>query len=62
MRKRSVKATAMMILASGCLFQFGCLGSVFTAAWRGLPGSILGEFIIDNDTIFDLFEDGNLGG
>ena len=59
MRKRSVKATAVMILASGCMFQFGCLGSYWNYLWSALPAYALLEFTADNDSVFDLFEDGN---
>jgi len=57
MKKNSKKA-ALVLLASGCLFQLGCLGQYFSFAVQGLPGTILAEFLLDNDSIFDLFEDG----
>ena len=60
MRKRTVKMAAMAVLASGCMFQFVCLGDWFNMAWRNLPGNIATEWLTDNDAIFDLFEDGNV--
>lgn len=62
MRKRTVKAAAMTVLASGCLFQFGCLnlGGLFNAMLAGVPVYAALEFVADNDAVFDLFEDGDV--
>jgi hypothetical protein len=58
MKNRKPKAALLALLASGTLFQLGCLGTYFSFAVQGLPGTILAEFLLDNDSIFDLFEDG----
>lgn len=62
MRKRTVKATAMTILASGCLFQLGCLnlGGLFSQGLAAIPVYAALEFLTDSDGVFDLFEDGNV--
>ena len=60
MAKKSIKGVALASVL-GMVFQFGgCLNSnlltrVFwtTAGYTGL------EFILDNDTVVDLFEDGH---
>ena len=57
MRKRSVKMTAMAMLASGCLFQFGCLGSYWNYLWSALPAYALLEFTADNTGFIDIFGD-----
>jgi hypothetical protein len=60
MKSKTVKRFVMVAL-TGTLLQFGgCLGTWFSAALQGLPGTILAEFLLDNDSIFDLFEDGNV--
>ncbi len=63
MRKRTMKATAMAILTSGFLFQFGCLplGGLISAFASNAPIWIGMEWVADNDAVFDLFEDGNVG-
>jgi hypothetical protein len=61
MAKKTIKGAALASVL-GMVFQFGgCLSSdlmtrVFwtTAGYSGL------EFILDNDAVFDLFEDGNV--
>jgi len=60
MRKRTVKATAMTILASGCLFQLGCLnvGGLWNSVWRTAPVYFALEWVTDNDGLYDLFEGG----
>ncbi len=62
MRKRTVKATAMTILASGCMFQLGCLnlGGIFGQMIAGVPVYAALEWMTDNDGVFDLFEGGNV--
>jgi len=55
---RKSKKVTLFVLATGMMFQFGCLGQYLNFAVQGLPGTILAEFLTDNDSIFDLFEDG----
>lgn len=58
MKSKTVKSFVMVAL-TGTLLQFGgCLGTWFNAAWQGIPGTILVEFLLDNDSVLDLFEDG----
>lgn len=58
MRKKSFKVAALLACA-GTVFQLGgCLGGIVQASIQGLPGTILSEFLLDNDALFDLFEDG----
>jgi len=49
MRKRTVKATAMTILASGCLFQLGCLNvsGLWNSLWRTAPVYLALEYLTD---------------
>jgi len=60
MRKKTLKAAAAATLA-GMLFQFGgCLGG--GGQWGRFlwDGALYAgwEFLLDNDGLFDLFEDG----
>ncbi len=55
---RKMKKSALLAALAGTTFFFGCLGSYFSYVAQGLPGTILAEFLLDNDSIFDLFEDG----
>ena len=56
---KAKKCFALTLLSGGIMFQLGgCLGGWFNAAIAGLPGTIVAEFLLDNDGIFDLFEDG----
>ena len=55
---RKAKIGALLMLLSGSTLFGGCLGGWFNAAIKGLPGTILAEWLTDNDSIFDLFEDG----
>jgi hypothetical protein len=58
--KEKMKAAAVVGLAGTILATGGCLGnwqqllinSAITQAW---------EFVLDNDAVFDLFEDGATG-
>jgi hypothetical protein len=60
MKKRNLKGAALVLLSSGCMFgAFGCLSDIAGLAFRGLPGSILSELLIDSDAVFDLFGDSN---
>jgi len=54
------KGAALAALAGSFLFFGGCLGGWFNAAIAGLPGTIIAEWLLDNDNVFDLFEDGNV--
>jgi hypothetical protein len=58
MRKRRVKATALALLATGTLFQLGCLTSWLYNVALNFPGVVLYEWLLDNDAVYDLFEDG----
>ena len=56
--RRSMKIVGML-LAGGMMFQFGgCLGGVLNSVVRSLPGALAAEYLLDNDGVFDLFEDG----
>ena len=58
MRKKTVKAGAMALLA-GMMFQFGgCLQDSWwgRALWDGAL-NVGWEFVLDNDSVFDLFQD-----
>jgi hypothetical protein len=57
---RTKKCCALALLSGGLMFQLGCLGGWFNAAIAGLPGTIIAEWLLDNDSVFDLFEDGNV--
>ena len=54
---RKMKVTAMLALLSGSTLFAGCLGDYLSWAAQGLPGSILSEWLLDNNGIFDLFPD-----
>jgi|GEM_PF-1767633 len=60
MKINKTKAIAVATLAGGTVLGGGCLGGINwqsvlwgTAAYAGA------EFVLDNDAVFDLFEDGN---
>lgn len=58
MRKKSFKVVALLA-CTGTVFQLGgCLGTIVQASIQGIPGTVLTEFLLDNDGFFDLFEDG----
>ncbi len=65
MLNRMKKGAAVAALAGTMLFGSGCLG--FGDSWWGrllwdtvqYAGT---EFVLDNDAVFDLFEDGNVAG
>ncbi|RME36610.1 MAG: hypothetical protein D6788_11220 [Planctomycetota bacterium] len=58
MKKRTVKAIAFAMLA-GTVCQFGCLGDNFFG-WvlRNAALEAGFEFVLDNNSVFDLFPDG----
>ena len=58
LQMRKVKMGALLTMLSGATLFGGCLGSWWNAAIQGLPGTIIAEWLTDNDGIFDLFEDG----
>jgi hypothetical protein len=60
MRKNTLKVAVVGVLA-GTVFQFGCsFGTLWNAFIQAAPIYGLMEFVLDNDGIFDLFEDGNV--
>ncbi len=57
---KNAKKLSLVALASGALFQFGCLGLNWTQLlWSTAVTSAI-EFVLDNDAVVDLFEDGNV--
>lgn len=59
MGKKTVVKSAALALLIGSAFQFGgCLGGKFwrTTFWDTVGHTTL-EYILDNDAVFDLFED-----
>lgn len=59
---KSMKKACALTLLTGTLFAGGCLGSFFNPG-QIIPAAalyVLNEFVLDNDGIFDLFEDGNV--
>lgn len=62
MRKKTLKCAALAAM-TGMVFQFGfgCLGNPRRLV-RDLAVSAAAMFVLDNDTVFDLFEDGNVAG
>ena len=60
MTKRMLKG-AMVVAACGTMFHSaGCLGSVGKWIWEGVAGAlpyVAYEFVLDNDAVFDLFQD-----
>lgn len=55
---KKTKKAALVALAGTMMAFGGCIGGWWQAAIAGLPGTIIAEFLLDNDSIFDLFEDG----
>ena len=59
---KSMKKACALTLLTGTLFAGGCLGG-FLNPQQLLTGAALyalNEFVLDNDGVFDLFEDGNV--
>lgn len=57
MSKKTMKTTALILMA-GTTFQLGsCIGSALGALWQTLPITLLTEFVLDNDSIIDVFGD-----
>ncbi|RJP34808.1 MAG: hypothetical protein C4547_10395 [Phycisphaerales bacterium] len=59
MGKKSFKNAALALLCGGMLLGSGCLGNwqqwlIAGALQQGF------EFLLDNDSVFDLWEDGNV--
>lgn len=54
MKKRTTKFAALALLASGTLFQFGCLnlGGLFNNLFQVAPAYIALEFLTDADGFF----------
>lgn len=60
MNSSKMKKTALVALLGGTILGGGCLGLnwkqlLWTTAVYGVT-----EFVLDNDGVFDLFEDGNV--
>ena len=55
---RKMKMSAVVALLSGATLFQGCLGQYFSWIAQGLPGTLIAEWLLDNDSVFDLFEDG----
>jgi len=47
----------MSIVLGSALFLGGCIGGLLQTLVTAVPASILTEFAMDNDGIFDLFAD-----
>jgi hypothetical protein len=57
MKKTMMKVAAIGTL--GVMFQLGsCLETIFSALWQNLPITLLTEWTLDNNSVFDLFPDG----
>jgi hypothetical protein len=57
MSKKTMKVTAMVLLA-GTTFQLGsCFAAALRSLWRTLPITLLTEFTLDNTSIIDVFGD-----
>ncbi|MCO6437681.1 MAG: hypothetical protein J5J06_11380 [Phycisphaerae bacterium] len=59
---KSMKKACALTLLTGTLFAGGCLGGILNPQ-QLLYGAALyaiNEFVLDNDAVFDLFEDGNV--
>ena len=58
---RKAKMGALLVALSGAMLFSGggCLGGWWQAALRGLPGTLVAEFLLDNGNVFDLFPSGN---
>jgi len=57
---RNVKKGAMLALLSGAMLFQGCLGGWWSWVLQGVGGSLVTEWLTDNDGVFDLFEDGDV--
>ncbi len=62
MKINKTKAIALATLAGGTVMGGGCLGGLpwQTMLW-GTALEVALEWTTDNDAVFDLFEDGNVG-
>jgi hypothetical protein len=59
---KSMKKACALTLLTGTLFAGGCLGGILNPQ-QLLTGAAIyavSSFVLDNDGIFDLFEDGNV--
>ena len=62
MLNRMKKGAAVAALAGSMLFGGGCLNAGWW--WNAIEIAAVAsatEFVLDNDTVFDLFEDGGTG-
>lgn len=61
MRNKKMTGAALAAMSGGMILAGGCLGSI---PWQQIIwGTALyaaDEFLLDNDGVFDLFEDGNV--
>lgn len=60
--KRNSKALALILSAGAMLPAWGCLGGGWNwrqILWTGVLTTGF-EYVLDNDGVFDLFEDGNV--
>jgi uncharacterized membrane protein YeaQ/YmgE (transglycosylase-associated protein family) len=55
--RNAKKSVLFALLAGGTMFQ-GCLGGWFNWMIQGIPGTVVAEWLLDNDGVFDLFPDG----
>jgi len=58
LQMRKMKMGALLAALSGSTLFGGCLGGWFNAALQGIPGTVVAEWLLDNDGVFDLFPDG----
>ncbi len=58
---RRTKKGALVAALMGTTLFAGCLGEYFGWIAQGLPGTVIAEWLLDNDSVFDLFEDGATG-
>ena len=55
---RKMKIGALLAMLGGSTLFAGCLGDYFSWIAQGLPGSVISEWLLDNNSVFDLFPDG----
>ena len=63
---KALKCATMVAVLGTCFHSGGCsignlgaLGGFFGQFLTAIPAAAVSEFLIDNDAIFDLFEDGS---
>ncbi|NOX58094.1 MAG: hypothetical protein GXP29_04455 [Planctomycetes bacterium] len=61
---KALKCAAMVAVLGTCFSNFGCnifgggFGRFFGQFLSAVPAAVATEFLLDNDGVFDLFEDG----